>query len=69
MRKLKVKILPNVHNKSKWYYGYLNSNHDFTNKDLIVKEYDNEPIFIDCYRYDNGTSFIDKNDCIILETL
>lgn len=65
MRKLKIRILPNDGYNPKWYYK--NSN-NLVGKELIVIEYDDEPIFTDSYRYTDSL-FISKSDCVVVNVL
>jgi hypothetical protein len=65
MRKIKIKILPNDKCKTKWYYKEKHKN--LISLTLTVTELDDEPVFKNCYRYDNGSLFIDKEDCIIIK--
>lgn len=64
--KITVKIKPNIHNKSKWYYGYINKDRDLTGKIITVKNSYN-PTFDDHYSYDDSL-YIDKEDCEFIAT-
>ena len=68
MKRLLIEILPNVNNKSKWYYGYINKDKDWTGKQVKVKEHEFEFVFEGCYRYTDSL-FIEKKDCKIIKTL
>jgi hypothetical protein len=66
--RFEIKIKPNVENKSKWYYGYLNSP-DWTGKVITVKNSES-PHFDNHYAYppsqSGGSYFLDKEDCEII---
>lgn len=68
MRKLVVKLKPNIKNKDAWYYW--EKNDYMIGRPIPVIEQD-EPIFTDSYRMGHnsncGTYFICKDDCIILK--
>jgi hypothetical protein len=67
MRHLIVEILPNTNKKSKWYYGYINTNKGWAGRQINVEEHEFEFVYEDCYRYND--SFIDKKDCKIIKIL
>lgn len=64
--KITVRIKPNIHNKSKWYYGAINKNRDLTGKIIIVKNSKN-PSFDNDYCYDDSL-YISKDDCEYIAT-
>lgn len=59
-----VKIKPNINNKSKWYYGYINKNLDLTGKIIDIKKSKN-PNFDNSFAY-NDSQYIDIDDCDVL---
>jgi hypothetical protein len=62
--KITVKIKPNIKNKDKWYYGWLNYKNNLTDKIITVTKSDN-PSFDNCYCYD-ASHYIDIDDCELI---
>jgi len=65
-----VKIKPNVNNKSKWYYGFVNKKNDMTGKELWVKDAPEGGDFEGKFAWpasdSGGSYFFDKDDCEII---